>query len=167
MPLHALGDRPEGSSGLLGRVKYPRPLLPAVYERRGHPLAAALAVTLVAVLLVYLLFFYPIPHDFAGSVVTLEVAPSVYRGFQNESFPAGAGVSVHWKSAAGVPLAFSVFPFVPGEPATGCDITDATGGSCSFTSSGGTYVFEVTDIPGAFETSETGNFTGTYTVPLL
>jgi hypothetical protein len=81
-----------------------------------------------------------------------------------ESLPAGKLVHVAWTSSFELDAVFAVYP--PDQSAPAC-YGNASGGSCSFTSSGGDYLFQLSPPSRDSIAFYVLNFTVGYSVPWL
>jgi hypothetical protein len=113
-------------------------------------------VIVVAVVVVVLiaLALVPIPHSFSGSLSSTLITPAR----QSLTFPDDSSVSFSWSTTNGGTV---VFDLVNSAGTTVYSET-ASSGSYSFTADGNAYLFE-----SAAFTTETVQFSGTYSIPLI
>lgn len=108
------------------------------------PLLALVGTVSIAASVAAILLLVPIvPHRTSGEVQTVGTPCTFCAAVHDmsyESFPPGVSVHVTWSEIHSSPATFGVIP--PGARGTGC-LATATGGTCSFTSYGGNYTFEV------------------------
>jgi hypothetical protein len=120
----------------------------------GHTVRNVVVVIIVIAAILAVLILVPIPHPFSTSLVSSGGAP----GTATFDFPAGSVVKGSFSSASGDNVAFGI-----SDPHGGVIYgADASRGSFSFASTGGTYRFTSDSFA-----SETVSVSGTYSIPLL
>lgn len=136
-------------------------------EGRLPLLTVAAPVSIAAAITVVLLLVPMVPHRTSGQVQTVGTPCTFCAAVHYtsiETFPAGVSVEVTWSEIHSSPATFGVIP--PGSRGADC-LATATGGTCSFTSYGGNYTFEVSAPVPAEIPVYTVDYDATYYTPAL
>lgn len=111
-------------------------------------------VVAVVVILLVILALVPIPHSFSGTLASTLLIPAR----QSLTFPDGSSVSFSWSTTNGGSVAFDLV----NSAGTTVYSETAPSGSYTFTADGSAYLFESAAL-----VSETVQFSGTYSIPLI